>query len=143
MLKLQRPGKRRRVIWAEERFGMKFRAHVQCTKQHEVTTNKTLIELYVNFWKVFKMNFNIQCVPRATEPGISLIFLPLMRILLADRCCVSQQLGALQTHTADTFLFISHTIRRTTDTHCRHIPLHFSQNKRTPVQISLQYLHWC
>ena len=32
-----------------------------------------------------------------------------MRILLADRCSVSQQLGALQTHTTDTFLFISHT----------------------------------
>jgi len=29
--------------------------------------------------------------------------------LLADRCSVSQQLGALQTHTTDTFLFISHT----------------------------------
>jgi len=28
---------------------------------------------------------------------------------LADRCSVSQQLGALQTHTTDTFLFISHT----------------------------------
>jgi len=41
---------------------------------------------------------NIQCVPLATEPGISLIILPLMRIL--------QQ---LQTHTTDTFLFISHT----------------------------------
>jgi hypothetical protein len=26
-----------------------------------------------------------------------------------DRCSVSQQLGALQTHTTDTFLFISHT----------------------------------
>ena len=25
----------------------------------------------------------------------------------------------------------------------RHIPLHFSYNERTPVQISLQYLHWC
>ena len=34
-------------------------------------------------------------------------------------------------------------IRRTTDTHYRHIPLHFSHNERTPVQISLQYLHWC
>ena len=33
------------------------------------------------------------------------------------------------------------TIRRTTDTHCRHISLHFSHNERTPVQISLQYLH--
>jgi hypothetical protein len=28
---------------------------------------------------------------------------------LADHCSVSQQLGALQTHTTDTFLFISHT----------------------------------
>ena len=28
---------------------------------------------------------------------------------LADSCSVSQQLGALQTHTTDTFLFISHT----------------------------------
>ena len=31
------------------------------------------------------------------------------------------------------------TIRRTTDTHYRHIPLHFSHNERNPVQISLQY----
>jgi len=35
------------------------------------------------------------------------------------------------------------TIRRTTDTHYRHIPLHFSHNERTPVQISLQRRHWC
>jgi hypothetical protein len=35
------------------------------------------------------------------------------------------------------------TIRRTTDTHYRHIPLHSSHNERTPVQISLQYRHWC
>jgi hypothetical protein len=42
--------------------------------------------------------YNIQSVPLATEPG-----------WLADRCSVSQQLGALQTHTTDTFLFISHT----------------------------------
>jgi hypothetical protein len=34
-------------------------------------------------------------------------------------------------------------IRRTTGTHYRHIPLHFSHNERTPVQISLQYCHWC
>jgi hypothetical protein len=57
----------------------------------------------------------IQSVPLATEPG-----------WLADRCSMSQQLGALHTHT-----------------HYRHIPLHFSHNERTPVQISLQYLHWC
>jgi hypothetical protein len=40
----------------------------------------------------------VQCVPLATEPGISLIMLPLMRIL-----------DALQTLTTGTFLFISHT----------------------------------
>jgi len=40
-------------------------------------------------------------------------------------------------------LFRVATIRRTTDTHYRHIPLHFSHNERTPVEIPLQYLHWC
>jgi hypothetical protein len=43
-------------------------------------------------------NVIIQGVPLATEPG-----------WLADRCSVSQQSGALQTHTTDTLLFISHT----------------------------------
>ena len=50
---------------------------------------------------LFSVSYGIQftqCVPLATEPG-----------WLADRCSVSQQLGALQTHTTDTFLFISHT----------------------------------
>ena len=46
---------------------------------------------------------NIQCVPLATEPGISLIILPLMRILLL---CV-----ATIRRTTDTFLFISHTTK--------------------------------
>jgi len=41
----------------------------------------------------------LQCVQLATEPG-----------WLADRCSVSQQLCALQTHTTDTFLFIFHTM---------------------------------
>jgi len=40
-------------------------------------------------------------------------------------------------------LFRVATIRGTTDTHYRHISFHFSHNERTPVQISLQYLHWC
>jgi hypothetical protein len=35
------------------------------------------------------------------------------------------------------------TIRRTTDTHYRHIPLHLSHNEHIPVQMSLQYCHWC
>jgi len=39
----------------------------------------------------------IQCVPLATEPGISLIILPLMRILQRNL-----------KRTTDTFLFISH-----------------------------------
>jgi len=40
----------------------------------------------------------IQCVPLATEPGISLIILPVMRILQRNL-----------KRTTDTFLFISHT----------------------------------
>jgi hypothetical protein len=44
------------------------------------------------------MNGVIQCVPLATEPGIFLIILPLMRIL-------QQNLK----QTTDTFLFISYT----------------------------------
>jgi len=55
----------------------------------------------------------IQCVPLATKPGISLIILPLIRVLQRN-------------------------LKRTTD-----IPLHFSHNEPTPVQISLQYLQWC
>ena len=34
-------------------------------------------------------------------------------------------------------------IRRTTDTHYTHIPLHFSYNEHTPIHTSLHYLHWC
>ena len=56
---------------------------------------------------------DIQSVPLATELSISLIMLRVT------------------------------TIRRTIDTHYRHNPFHFSHNERTPIQISLQYLHWC
>ena len=59
--------------------------------------------------------YDIQGVPLATESGISLIILPLAGGLLLSVV----------------------TIRRTTDTHYRHIPLHFSHKERTPVQISL------
>ena len=41
---------------------------------------------------------DIQCVSLATEPGISLVILPLMRILQRNL-----------KQTTDTFLFISHT----------------------------------
>jgi len=60
--------------------------------------NDTLLLIF----NIVPTNAHIQGVPLATEPGISLI-------ILSDRCPVSQQLGALQTHTTDTFLFISHT----------------------------------
>jgi hypothetical protein len=50
----------------------------------------------------------IQCVQLVTERGISLIK-GWLAGWLADRCSLSQQLGALQTHTTDTFPFISHT----------------------------------
>jgi len=43
-------------------------------------------------------NREIQCVPLATEPGVSLIMLPLMRILQRNL-----------KRTTDTFLVISHT----------------------------------
>ena len=45
--------------------------------------------------------FIIQGVPLATEAGISLIILPLMRILLLRVATIRR--------TTDTFLFISHT----------------------------------
>jgi hypothetical protein len=55
----------------------------------------------IKMWLPYCNCMTIQCVPLATESGISLIILPLIT--------VSQQLGALQTHTTDPFLFISHT----------------------------------
>jgi hypothetical protein len=54
--------------------------------------------LYIDDSQSGNKDRNIQGVPIAIETGISLIILP-----------VSQQLGALQTHTTDTFFFISHT----------------------------------
>ena len=55
----------------------------------------------------------IQGVPLATETGISLII----------------------TANGD--------VATKFDADYRHIPLHFSHNESSPVQISLQYLHWC
>jgi hypothetical protein len=110
----------------------------------------------------------LQCVPLASEPGICVVILPLMRILqrnlkrtytynntheqqpycvgtlskITDRSAerrVRQETGWL----AGGPLLRVATIRRTTGTQYSHVPLHFSHNERTPVQISLQYLHWC
>ena len=45
----------------------------------------------------------VQCVRLATEPGISLIIFPLMKILLLRVATIRR--------TTDTFLFISHTTK--------------------------------
>jgi hypothetical protein len=119
-------------------------------------------------WQILEIKTIVQCVPLATEPGILLIVLPLMRILqrnlkrtytytntqeqepycvgtlsqMTERSAerrIRQETGWL----AGGPLLRVATIRRTTDTHYRHIPLRFSHNERTLVQISLQYLHWC
>ena len=65
----------------------------------EIFCPNTILNIIKFFcvWLIYHCRF-IQCVALATEPGISLIILPLMRLL-----------GALQTHTTNTFLFISHT----------------------------------
>ena len=72
------------------------------------------------------------------------------RHALQTRTTDTQYRHALQTGTTDTHYrhalqtHYRHTLQtNTTDTHYRHIPFHFSHNERTPVQISLQYLHWC
>jgi len=59
-------------------------------------------------------SIEIQGVPLATEPGISLIILPVIRILQRNL-----------KRTTDTFLFISHTT---------NVLL---------FKFRLQYLHWC
>ena len=51
---------------------------------------------------------DIQSVPLATEPGISLIILPLMRILQRNLTHTSD---THYRHALDTFLFISHTTK--------------------------------
>jgi hypothetical protein len=108
----------------------------------------------------------IQGVPLPTEPGISLISLtPLMilqRIFPTILCelIIYTNTHEQQPYCVDTLSQMTErsaerrvrqetgwfaggpllrvpTIRRTTDTHYRHIPLYFSQNERTPVQISL------
>ena len=71
-----------------------------CRNFFRLNTN---LAVWFHSWGAFRRP--VQCVPLATEPGISLIILPLMRILQRNL----KQLGALQTHTTDTFLFISHT----------------------------------
>ena len=67
--------------------------------QHNCYRRDKFQLIILNLGKYYtKLTPKIQGVPLATEPDISLIILPLMRIL-----------QRLQTHTTDTFLFISHT----------------------------------
>ena len=108
------------------------------------------------------MHSIIQGAPLATEHGIYLIIFPVIRILqrlqthstdthyihaLQTRTTYTHYRHALQTRTTDTLY--RHTLQtHTTDTlyrhthhrhtYYRHIPLHFSHNKPTPVQTSLQ-----
>ena len=101
----------------------------------------------------------IQCVPLATESGIYLIILPLMRILLLcvatiRRTTDTHYSHTLQTHTTDTFLLISYTtnvlfigVRITSikempgsvasGTHCIH---RVSQEERTKLRESVPYV---
>jgi len=58
---------------------------------------KTFITIYNH---IIQYLTSIQCVPLATEPGVSLIILPLMRTLQRN---LKQTTG--------TFLFISHTMK--------------------------------
>ena len=63
----------------------------------------------------------LQSVPLATEPGISLIILPLMRILKRNlkRATDTHYSHTLQTHTTD--VHYRHTLQtHTTDAHYRH-----------------------
>jgi hypothetical protein len=66
----------------------------------------------------------IQGVPLATETGISLIILPLMRILLR-----------VATHTTDTFLFISHTTNVLLFKFCCNIFISVRINKEMLVSV--------
>jgi len=74
--------------------------------------------LVINQW-AFSVNLLIQCVPLGTELGISLIILPLMRILQRLQTHTTDTHYRLQKHTTDSHY--RHTLQtHTTDTHYRH-----------------------
>jgi len=75
----------------------------QCLN-HYATPAPPLIKRERNIKKKEHSKY-IPGVPLATEPGISLILLPLMRILQRNL----KRTYLLRIHTTDTFLFISHT----------------------------------
>ena len=61
-----------------------------------------------------------------------------------DRTCIIiiTPIGVMMMHFFNNFI-TNEYIATKFETDYRHIPLHFSHNERTPVQISLQCLHWC
>jgi len=67
------------------------------TNRHKLRSSCIFL-LYVTQYMYLLLSKIVQCVPLATEPGISLIILPLMRILQRNL-----------RRTTDTFLFLSHT----------------------------------
>ena len=79
----------------------------------------------------------IFCVLYGFQGGKTTICLCIIRWLACTGCPTRYR-----TRLAGGPLLRVATIRLTIDTHYRHIPFHFSHNESTPVQISLQYLHW-
>ena len=108
-----------------------------------VTIKFHLLDFQLFWWKfwvqVLYIYIILQNVPLGPEPGIFNNFTTNEDI---ETKFEADYRHTLQTHTADTRY--RHTLQtHTADTHYIHIPLRFSHNERTPVQISLQYLHWC
>ena len=97
------------------------------------------VETYVTSHKVTV----VQCVPLATEPGISLIIVPLMRISQRNfkRTTDTHYRPTLQTHHTDTHC--RHTLQtRTTDTHYRHtLQTHTTHNRHTLHSTDTHYRH--
>ena len=88
---------RRSVIWARDtcysdQTSERRRTHGNVVTRRITTFRSTTDRIYDGGPII------IQCVPLVTEPGISLIILPLIRILQRNL-----------RRTSDTFLFISHT----------------------------------
>ena len=85
-----------------------------------------IIQQFENY-SVSLQSVSLQCVPLATEPAISLIILPLMRIL------------RLQTHThTHTHTHTLQTYTHTTDTHCRHTHYRHTHYRHTHCRRTLQ-----
>ena len=97
-------------------------------RAHKIKNTSKLLACFANwhpdlasYFRRDKIGPIIQSVPLATEPGISLIILPLMRILQRNltRTKNTHYRHTLQTRTTDTHY--RHVLQtRTADTHYRH-----------------------